>query len=174
MTVVGELVSVDFRTNSLVIKNYATHKQISCICRPEALDQILQNRSDGVQVTGKFTLDDEGNPRELSDVTSIVPVDLSRILVSSFKIGDKIIEVVSGKDVSFIPQLDDETKQMFVVTREDLGVEVFASTRDELILELNEQLAVNWLEYAKADDSELTETALSVKRNLLAHYKEEV
>lgn len=173
MSVIGELVSVNFESNSLVVRNYATHKQIECLYRPEVVDQILQNRSGGVQVSGKFTLDDEGNPKKLTDVSSIVAVDLSRIVVSSFVANGENIRCVAGKDASFVPQLDEETRQMFVVTRDELGIEVFASTRDELVDELNEQLAVNWLEYAMADDSELTETALAVKRNLLAHYSKE-
>lgn len=173
MSVIGELVSVNFESNSLVVRNYATHRQMECLYRPEVVDQILQNRSGGVQVTGKFTLDDEGNPKKLTDVTLIVAVDLSRIVVSSFFAGGKTIVCAANKDVSFVPKLDEETRQMFVVERDDLGVEVYASTRDELVEELKEQLAVNWLEYALAEDSELTETALAVKRNLLAHYSEE-
>lgn len=174
MSVIGELVSVNFENNSLVVRNYATHKQIDCLYRPEVVDQLLQNRSGGVQVTGKFTLDDEGNPKKLTDVTSIIAVDLSRVVVSSFIAGEKKVTCKADKDVSFIPQLDEETRQMFVVTRDDLGIEVFANTREELIDELNAQLAVNWFEYALVDDSELTATAQLVKRNLLAHYSEEV
>lgn len=172
MSIVGELISVNFESNALVVRNYATHKQIECLYRPEVVDQILRNRSGGVQVTGKFTLDDEGNPKKLTDVTSIVAVDLSRVIVSSFVAGGKSVKCIPDRNVSFQPQLDEETRQMFVVERSDLGIEVFASTRDELVNELNEQLAVNWLEYALADDSDLTGTALVVKRNLLSHYKE--
>ena len=173
MSVIGELISVNFESNSLSIRHNVTKKEIRCAYRPEVVDQILQDRSGGVQVTGKFTLDSDGNPKSLSDVSSIVPVDLSRITITMFSAGEVVVRSFANVDVSITPALDDDTKQMFVAENPALGIEAIATTRDELIAEISEQLSVNWLEYAKADDEDLTDTAKDLKRSLLAHYAEE-
>lgn len=173
MSVIGELISVNFESNTLSIRHNGTHKEISCSYRPEVVDQILQNKSGSVQVTGKFTLDNDGNPKSLSDVSSIVPVDLSQIIIPSFTVGNSVIHSVANADVAIIPTLDENLKQMFVAENKELGIEVFAVTRDQLIDEIIEQLVVNWLEYAKAEDGGLTSAAKDLKRSLLAHYFEE-
>ena len=53
-----------------------------------------------------------------------------------------------------------------------IGLDAFAATKDELAAEVRDQLAMLWKEYALADDAELTESALTVKRNLLATFEE--
>lgn len=173
MSVIGELISVNFENNTLSIRHHGTRKEICCSYRPEVVDQILQNRSRGVQVTGRFTLDDAGNPKSLSDVSSIVPVDLSSISVETFEAGGVRVRSLLNADVTFLPQLDEETKQLFVAENVRLGIDAYAGTRDDLIAEIAEQLAVNWLEYAKAKDEDLTVTAQELKRNLLSCYEEE-
>lgn len=53
-----------------------------------------------------------------------------------------------------------------------IGLDAFAATKDELAAEVRDQLAMLWKEYALADDAELTESARTVKRNLLATFEE--
>lgn len=55
---------------------------------------------------------------------------------------------------------------------ERIGLDAFAATKDELAAEVRDQLAMLWKEYALADDTELTESARAVKRNLLATFEE--
>jgi hypothetical protein len=69
------------------------------------------------------------------------------------------------------PDLD-ETQQLYCLDYPVLGINVYAYTRDQLDLELREQIAFLWDSYAMADDAELTESALRLKRNLLAILKE--
>lgn len=172
MSVIGELVSVNFEIYELKIRHPKTRKEISCSFRPEIVDQIVSNRESGVQVTGRFTLDSEGFPKTLSDVTSIIPVDLSPIAISKFNADGKTICPKDGQPISLSPRLDEDSRQLFVIEDEEIGLDVFATTRDELVSELTGQLAVLWLEYAKEDDSLLTESAKALKYRLLEKFRE--
>ena len=61
---------------------------------------------------------------------------------------------------------------MLTARLDNIGLDAFAATRRELADEVRSQLAVLWTEYAMADDSDLTESAQKVKRNLLAAFEE--
>jgi hypothetical protein len=71
------------------------------------------------------------------------------------------------------PELD-ETNQLYCLINPDLGVDVYAYTRDQLDLELKEQVAFLWDSYVLSPDEELTESALTLKKNLLAAVREVV
>lgn len=66
----------------------------------------------------------------------------------------------------------EESDGVFSARLDAIGLDAFAETRNELDYEVSAQLAVLWKEYALADDSELTESAQRVKRNLLASFEE--
>lgn len=172
MSVIGDLVSIDFEKNELTIRHQQTKKEIDCVFRPEIIDKIVSEREAGVQVTGKFTLDSDGSPKRLTDVTSVVPVDLSPIPISVFSVDSSTIGIADGQPIILSPKLDEESHQVFVVEDESLGLDVFASTRDELVSEVQSQLAVLWREYALEDDSKLTDSAIALKQRLLAKFKE--
>lgn len=59
---------------------------------------------------------------------------------------------------------------MFSLRIDEIGLDAFAETREELAVEVKRQLGMLWKEYALADDSELTASAQQVKRNLLAAF----
>jgi hypothetical protein len=61
---------------------------------------------------------------------------------------------------------------IFSVHLDEIGLDAFSESRDGLVAEVKEQLAMLWKEYALADDSDLTESAQKVKRNLLAMFEE--
>lgn len=170
MTVIGDLISVDFERHLLVIRHYGTHKEIACSYRPEVVDQILQNRDSGVIVTGTFTLDGEGNPKTLSNVSSIQPVDLSPINLDLCEIGSVTLRKRGAEPITIQPFLDEDTKQYFIAERKDLGIEAIAPTREELIQETSQQLVFNWQQYAMEADDILTQSAQALKRSLLKHY----
>ena len=83
----------------------------------------------------------------------------------------------SCRNFAFIKPLElapsfDETQQLYYLEYADLGIDVFAYTRDQLDQELREQIVFLWDSYALADDAELTETATQLKINLLNRLKE--
>jgi hypothetical protein len=69
------------------------------------------------------------------------------------------------------PALDD-SKQLMCVEDQVLGISTFAQTRAALLSELSEQLAMLWLEFAHADDSELDVPARLMKKALLVRFSE--
>ena len=69
------------------------------------------------------------------------------------------------------PQMDDDTEQLYVVEEPEIGLHVFSYTREDLIHEINEQIAVLWEEYAVTTD-ELATDARTLQAKLLATLEE--
>mgnify|MGYP000441473925 CR=1 FL=1 len=67
----------------------------------------------------------------------------------------------------------EQTKQLLYVTHPELGIDVFATTLESLLVELQEQLVMLWREYALASDEELDEPARQLKQALLARFGSE-
>lgn len=59
---------------------------------------------------------------------------------------------------------------MFSMRIDEIGLDAYTETREELAAEVKRQLKTLWKEYALADDSELTASAQQMKRNLLASF----
>ncbi len=72
-----------------------------------------------------------------------------------------------SKPLELTPELD-EAQQLYCLEKPELGIDVYAYTRDQLNLELREQIAFLWDTYALSADEELTGAAIVVKQNLLA------
>ena len=64
----------------------------------------------------------------------------------------------------------EQTKQLLNVTYPELGIDVFATTLEGLLVELQEQLAMLWHEYALASDEVLDAPARQLKQALLARF----
>ena len=64
----------------------------------------------------------------------------------------------------------EQTKQLLYVTHPELGIDVFATTLESLLVELQEQLAMLWHEYALASDEVLDAPARQLKQALLARF----
>jgi hypothetical protein len=74
------------------------------------------------------------------------------------------------KPLELTPELD-ESRQLYSLEKPEIGINVYAYTRDQLDLELREQIAFLWDTYALAADEELTGAAIVVKQNLLTKIK---
>ena len=68
--------------------------------------------------------------------------------------------------MKFIAALD-ESGQYICLRDENLGIDVFAETRQKVSVELDEQIAMLWLEYAQATDDSLDWLAQQLKQRLL-------
>lgn len=71
------------------------------------------------------------------------------------------------KEPLILTSVLDDSQQYLCVADEAIGLDVFAINRPLLIDEVQEQLAMLWSEYACCDDSELDNSALNIKHNLL-------
>lgn len=168
MTVTGELQRIDFSARLVTLIYPPTRREIQCSYLPEVEDTIIESRREPIQVTGRFVLDDDGNPLRLTDVTRIEPVDLSPMVI--VEIDD--LGVRWRAPLELTPSLDDESQQYLCVSEPLIGLNAFAHTRELLFDEIHEQLAMLWSEYAMADDSELDDGALALKRELHARAME--
>ena len=69
------------------------------------------------------------------------------------------------------PSLSD-SEGLICLEYPELGIDVFAATREELLTELQEQIVMLWEEYALEDDSRLSAPAIELKNRLRAAIEE--
>ena len=170
MTVTGRLNEINFMRHQLSIIHPVTSRVLECSYNDECIEQMLyENRRDMIQVTGTVILDDNGLPKEITDVQEICDLDLSPFVAHVFKSGKKTLKFAPA--LSLVPTLD-ETSQYLCLQEERLGIDVFAQTRDKLLVELQEQLSVLWSEYATAPDESLSPAAREIKRSLVSAIRE--
>jgi hypothetical protein len=165
MTVTGELISIDFDRYNIKIKYPPTHQEIDCIYLEELEDDLIENRRQLIQVSGKFTLDTEGHPIKLTDVTKIEAVDLSSILLTEVSYQETKLRF--KQSLRLTPTMDEESSQLFVVEDNNINLHVFAYTRDDLIHEINEQIVMMWKSYVKRDVNRLAQDARELREILL-------
>ena len=164
MTVTGELIRIDFDKRTVVLRYPPTRKEIECVYVEELEETMIENRRALIQATGQFTLDDEGNPTQLTDVTQLEPVDLSPITL-------KVVHS-HGRDFRFRqpltlkPSLDEESQQLYVVEAADLTLLAYAQTREQLLQEIAEQIAFMWDAYVNAVEDDLAADALRLRQRL--------
>lgn len=169
--VTGELKSIDFAEHKVTIIYPPTSKELACIYQEDIEDLLYDHRRDLIQVTGRVVLDDNGEPKQIIDVTDIRDLDLSTFVLDTIQLDGLALK--STPTLSLEPTLD-ETKQLLCIEHPALGLDVFATTRELLLVELHGQLAMVWHEYALAPDVELSAKAMALKRALLARFAEVV
>ena len=167
--VTGELKNIDFIEHKLTIIYPPTSKELECLYDEALEDLLYERRRDLIQVTGLVLLDDQGAPKKIIDVTDIRHVDLSPLEISTVRHG--AVNLLVSPSLTAEPTLDD-TKQLLCIEYPEFEVSVFANTREALLVELHEQLAMLWQEYAQANDEQLDAIALQLKKTLLARMTE--
>jgi hypothetical protein len=168
-TVNGYLHAMDFAKHSITIQHPETQKQLECYYDESLEIALVENRRELVQVTGTVVLDVEGGIKEIIAVESIEAVDMSDFVIDSIPYLNGMLK--SKVSLVFTPTLND-SKQLLCIENGDLGIDVFASTREQLFEELQEQIGALWLEYALEVDEKLTPSALELKRHLFAAFAE--
>lgn len=169
--VTGELKNIDFIERKLTIIYPPTNKELECIYDEALEDLLYEKRRDLIQVTGQVLLDDQGEPKQIIDVTDINDLDLTPFEVAKFEF--RSLRLIANPTLVLNLSLD-ETKQLICVDDDDLGISAFAPTREKLLGELSEQLSMLWVEYAKANDTDLDLPAVRLKQALLARFVEVV
>jgi hypothetical protein len=164
MTVTGDLSRVFFEEKKIVIKYRPKNRSLNCFYREDLEDEILAMRKVPIQVTGRFILDEEGHPVELTDVYRIAPVDTAPMEFTSVRHGGRAF--IFNDPFKLDIGMDEETGQLYTASDEATGIHVFAQTREQLAGELAEQIAFAWDEYATCDPSRLTVGAQRVREAL--------
>ncbi|MBN2081871.1 hypothetical protein JW859_06635 [bacterium] len=164
MTVTGKLIRADFEGQQLWIKHPQTNKEIECNYLAEIEEQLLDARRDYIQVTGEFTLDHDGFPMRLSEVSLVEPLDLSVMTVDRVVIGDMNLRIAPPLKIR--PALDEESKQLLIAEDVDLGVSVYAYTRHQLLREVEECLVFLWTNFVEDESDPLSGDAQSLRDRL--------
>lgn len=167
--VTGELKNIDFIEHKLTIIYPPTSKELDCLYDEALEDLLYERRRDLIQVTGRVLLDDQGSPKKIIDVSDIRDVDLSPLEIETVRHGS--VELLVTPVLSAEPYLD-ESKQLMCIEYQEFDLCVFAATREALLAELHEHLAMLWQEYALANDNELDAHAIQLKQSLLARLTE--
>ena len=113
----------------------------------------------------RFTLDEHGHPKSLTDVTRIEPVDLSPMVFDCLELNKRVLRFNTKLIVE--PFLDEETSQLLVIEDETLGIHVYAQNRELLVDELTAELFFLGDEYALEASENLTDKAQALKAALL-------
>ncbi len=168
-TVTGRLSEINFDERKIRIVYPANNRELEC-SYSEALEEMLLERPrELIQVTGEVIMDENDLPKKIINVESIDDVDLSPFYLQHIEYNGRLFEFV--KPLELTPEMD-ETEQLYCLEKSQLGIDVFAYTRDQLDHELKEQIAFLWDTYARATDEELTGAALTLKHNLRAALRE--
>ncbi len=167
--VTGELKSIDFVERKVTIIYPPTSKDLVCIYEEAVEDLLYEKRRDLIQVTGRVLLDDQGAPKQIIDVTDIRDLDLSVLALDTVRYGGLTLK--SSPTLALEPALD-ESKQFLCIEHGELGIDIYAPTRETLLAEMHQQLAMLWQEYAQASDDELDLPARRLKQALLTRFTE--
>jgi hypothetical protein len=168
-TVTGRLSEIQFDERKITLVYPVTNRELVCIYNEAVEELLLERPRELIQITGEIILDDNDQPKKIVNVESIAEVDLSPFYLQSIEYAGRAFEFI--KPLELTPELD-ETQQLYCLENPELGIDVYAYTRDQLDVELKEQLAFLWDTYALAADGELTGAAIAVKQNLLVTLRE--
>jgi hypothetical protein len=170
MTVVtGRLMRIDFAEKKIVIIHPLTGRALDCFYNEDIEDMLLDNRRQLVQITGMVEFDENDHPKKITDSVSIQDIDLAPIEFDYIDYGDKKLRFKNR--LVLTPELDD-SEQLYTISYPDFNLESFAYTRQEITDEIKSDIVFLWNEYAKAEDSELTEDALELKKRLLLNIED--
>jgi hypothetical protein len=156
MTVTGQLIRIDFDQFKVVIRYAPRCRELECVYLPDIEDTIVENRREPIQVTGRCTLDADGHPVRLANVTRIEPVDLSPMTFDLVEHDGRSLRL--DPPLTVVPTLDD-SEQLYVISDDELGLHLFAQTREQLAEELAEHLVFSWDTDVAEDPSRPIESA---------------
>ena len=162
LTVIGELISVQFEEFRIAIRHPVTKRELQCTYLPDVELDLWENRRGLIQLTGKFTLDDQGYPVRLTEVSSIEPVDLSPLEFEAVECDGQVLK--ADPPLRFQPKLDDETQQLYVAEDDSLDLHAFATTREDLADEITRHIFFAWETYVAEKPDRMTQAARSLQQ----------
>ena len=167
-SIIGRLASIDFDDHSFQLYHPATKRELRCSYHDDIEDTLLGNPRELIQVIGRVTVNDAGDPEKVAEVEKVLEIDLSPIPVSCFVSGGQ--KIATLRPLHFTPKLDD-TGQYYCIEGESFGIDLMAGTREEIETDLYQELDVLWRQYACQDSARLTKSADDLKRRLLAAFE---
>jgi hypothetical protein len=169
-TVNGELIEINFADRQITVLPIGSNRQLKVTYQDPMEDLLLENRKSTIQITGRVSRDENGEIKNMFDLESIGPLDLSPLEVSEVEFEG--VRLRFKETMRLQPRLNDDNPQFVSVEEPRLGLDAFAGTVSDLLDEVAEDLVVVWKHYAKAPDSDLSPKALDLKYRLLAVMEE--
>jgi hypothetical protein len=167
--VTGRLISIDFEERKIIIIHPTTMRELECYYNEDIEDMLFENRRQLVQIIGVVTLDDNEQLKKITDVISIQEIDLSPIDFNDIDYKEKKLHFKNN--LILTPTLDN-SEQLYTINYPELGLELFAYTRQEITNDVKSEIVYLWDEYVKAEDDTLTQDAKFLKKKLLGVIEE--
>jgi hypothetical protein len=104
------------------------------------------------------------------EVTRAEPIDMSPMVFDAIEWRGRQLEI--DPPLVLEPTLDEESGQLYTFIDKNLGIDVFATSREQLAEELAEQLLFAWDAYAREAPEKLTSAARGLRDALLSRIRE--
>jgi hypothetical protein len=169
-TVNGELIEINFADRQITILPIGSNRQLKITYQDAMEDFLLENRRAVIQITGRVSRDENGELKNMFDLESMSPLDLSPLEIN--EVEHDGMRLRFRQPAHLVPQLSEDNPQFVRIEEPSLGLDAFAGTVTDLVDEVAEDLVVVWKNYARAEDADLAPKALELKRRLLASLDE--
>ena len=167
-TIMGRLIGVDFDSRSFRLLYHPTKRELQCHYQPEVEETLFVNARELIQVVGQTEFDINGDPKRIREVEKVIEVDLSDIEIDGFEVGGK--RIITKQPVIFKPMLDN-TSQHFTLQASPFGIQLLAVGREELEIDIYDELDLLWRQYVEERDEILHDDALKLKYQLLEAFE---
>jgi hypothetical protein len=159
--VTGRLDALDFQTRTLRLK-LANERVLSGTYGDDFEPILLGHPREWIQVRGQATLAEDGILLNIDNITEIVEVDESPIMVTAFRFGQR--QYLAARPLEF-PVTFNPMEGIYTVAG-DFHMMVSAETRAELEDAVDDALAFLWCEYVVSDPQTLSGDAQALREQL--------
>lgn len=159
--ITGRLDALDFEARTLRLK-LPTARILSATYGDYSEPILLENARGWIQVRGEVTLNEDGTPYALHNISDIIEVDTSPIVVASLRFDQQSLP--ASQPLEFAVTFD-PAEGTYTATG-PFHVVVSAETRAELEATLDEELALLWEEYAVSEEP-MSEDAIILRDQLV-------
>jgi len=163
--------SVNFKTEQVDVYYEPTNRKFSLKYQFDTEDSLVESRRRMVEIKALCKLDSDGHPTSVIEVRSIIPHDLSPLVIAVVIDDDRQFEI--DPPLVLEPKSDEDSKGYLLVVEEpSLKLSVCATTRSNLESEVSSVLLFLWDNYANEQDDKMTSDAIGLKRAVLNRMKE--
>jgi hypothetical protein len=159
--VTGRLDALDFHTRTLRLK-LANERVLSGTYSDDFEPILLEHPREWIQVRSEAALAEDGTPLNLGNITEIIEVDESPIMVTTFRFGQR--RYLAARPLEFAVAFN--PMEGIYTAAGDFHMMVSAETRAELEDAVDDALAFLWREYVVSDPQTLSGDARSLREQL--------
>jgi hypothetical protein len=165
--VTGLLDALEFQTRTLRLQ-LPNGRLLTGTYNDDFEPVLLDNRREWIQVRGDAILAEDDTLKSLVNITEVIEVDTSPVVVERFSVGEVFVEADRPVtfEVDFVPE-----DGLYFATGE-FHMMVTAQLKDDLEKSVMEALEFLWREYVYASPHDLTDDALVLRDDLLDTFAE--